>query len=45
MALAGQGHTISLAYLPYPNRRISLNRFDLRLHNQYALRMQGAQPC
>ena len=45
MTLAGQRHTVSLAYLPYPNWRMPLNRFDLRLHNQYALRMlQGAQP-
>jgi hypothetical protein len=35
MALAGRGHTISLAYVPYPNWRKPINRFDLRRHNAY----------
>ena len=35
MALAGMGHTVSLAYLPYPNWRKPINRFDLRRHNAY----------
>ena len=35
MALAGLGHSVSLAYLPYPNWRSPINRFDLRRHNAY----------
>ena len=36
MALAGLGHEVTLAYLPYPNWRKPLNRFDLRRQNAYA---------
>ncbi len=36
MALAGLGQDVSLAYLPYPNWRKALNRFDLRRHNAYS---------
>jgi len=41
MALAGLGHQVSLAYLPYANWRTSLNRFDLRRHNAYARSVLG----
>jgi hypothetical protein len=36
MALAGLGQKVTLAYLPYPNWRKPLNRFDLRRHNAYS---------
>lgn len=36
MALAGLGHKVTLAYLPYPNWRVPVNRFDLRRHNAYS---------
>lgn len=36
LALAGQGHQVSLAYLPYANWRKPINRFDLRRHNAYS---------
>ena len=36
MALAGLGHQVTLAYLPYANWRQPLNRFDLRRQNIYA---------
>ncbi len=36
MALAGLGHAVSLAYLPYANWHKPLNRFDLRRQNAYA---------
>lgn len=36
MALAGLGHKVTLAYLPYPNWRVHVNRFDLRRHNAYS---------
>jgi hypothetical protein len=44
MALAGIGHQVTLAYLPYANWRKPLNRFDLRRHNVYARNVlrQGA---
>ncbi len=35
MALAGLGHEVTLAYLPYANWRKPLNRFDLRRQNAY----------
>ena len=35
MALAGLGHDVTLAYLPYANWRKPLNRFDLRRQNAY----------
>lgn len=36
LAMAGQGHDVSLAYLPYPNWHRAISRFDLRRHNAYA---------
>ncbi len=36
MTLAGQGHTVSLAYLPYHKWQQPIGRFDLRRHNVYA---------
>lgn len=36
MALAGLGHDVTLAYLPYANWRKPMNRFDLRRQNAYA---------
>jgi len=36
LALAGLGHEVTLAYLPYPNWRRSYSRFDLRRHDAYA---------
>lgn len=35
-ALAGLGHQVKLAYLPYANWRKPQNRFDLRRHNAYS---------
>lgn len=35
LALAGQGHTVTLGYLPYVNWRRPLSRFDLRRHDIY----------
>ncbi len=35
LALAGQGHSVTLAYLPYVNWRRPLNRFDLRRQDIY----------
>lgn len=35
VAMAGLGHQVSLAYLPYTNWRKPLNRFDLRRQNAY----------
>jgi hypothetical protein len=35
MALAGLGHEVTLAYLPYANWRKPFNRFDLRRQNAY----------
>jgi len=36
LALAGQGHQVTLAYLPVNNWRVRMNRFDLRRQNAYA---------
>jgi hypothetical protein len=36
LALAGLGHDVTLAYLPYNNWRSRMNRFDLRRQNAYA---------
>jgi hypothetical protein len=36
IGLAGMGHDVTLAYLPYANWRTPSNRFDLRRHNAYA---------
>jgi hypothetical protein len=35
LALAGQGHEVTLAFTPYPNWRKPLNPFDLRRWNAY----------
>jgi len=35
MALAGQGHTVTLAYLPYGTWQKPMNYFDLRRQNVY----------
>jgi hypothetical protein len=45
LALAGQGHQVSLAYLPYANWRKPVSRFDLRRHNAYSKNvLQQAAP-
>ncbi len=45
MTLAGLGHEVTLAYLPYANFRLPLNRFDLRRQNAYARKVfSQAQP-
>jgi hypothetical protein len=45
LALAGQGHQVSLAYLPYANWRKPVSRFDLRRHNAYSKKvLQLAAP-
>ncbi|MEN4013011.1 MAG: hypothetical protein AB1453_05215 [Chloroflexota bacterium] len=36
MALAAQGHKITLGYLPYADWQNEINRFDLRRQNAYA---------
>ena len=36
IGIAGMGHDVTLAYLPYANWRTPSNRFDLRRHNAYA---------
>ena len=36
MALAAQGHEVTLGYLPYAEWREPINRFDLRRQNVYA---------
>lgn len=41
MALAGQGHQVSLAFLPYARWQTPLNRFDLRRQNLYARSVLG----
>ncbi len=38
-ALAGLGHRVRLAYLPYANWRKPLNQFDLRRYNAYSLKV------
>ncbi len=45
LALAGLGHTVELAFLPYAQWRKPFNRFDLRRQNAYALHvLRGAEP-
>lgn len=36
LAMAGLGHEVTLAYLPYANWRKPINRFDLRRQNLYS---------
>jgi hypothetical protein len=44
-ALAGLGHEVTLAFLPYASWRKPLNRFDLRLYNAYTLSvLKQAEP-
>jgi len=35
-ALAGQGHRVTLSYLPYAQWQVPMDRFNLRRHNAYA---------
>jgi len=45
LALAGQGHRVALAFLPYGEWHKPLSRFDLRRQNAYALRvLKQAEP-
>ena len=39
LALASQGHQVTLGYLPFSEWRSSINRFDLRRQNIYARRI------
>ncbi len=39
LALAGQGHNVTLAYLPYGEWQKPMDRFDLRRQNAYARRI------
>jgi len=42
LSLAGQGHQVTLVYLPYANWRKPTNRFDLRRHNAYSQKVLHA---
>ena len=45
VAMAGLGHEVTFAYLPYANWRKKLSRYDLRLQNLFAKRiLKQAQP-
>lgn len=45
LALAGQGHQVTLAYLPYAEWHKSISKFDLRRQNIYARQvLQEAAP-
>ena len=45
LALAGNGHSVTLAYLPYNNSSDPINKFDLRRQNIYARNvLQKASP-
>jgi hypothetical protein len=41
LGMAGLGHQVSLAYLPYANWHKPLNQFDLRRHNAYSQTVLG----
>jgi len=41
MALASQGHRVTLAYLPYGEWQTPINKFDLRRQNLYAKKVLG----
>jgi hypothetical protein len=41
MGMAGLGHQVTLAYLPYANWNKPLNQFDLRRHNAYSHAVLG----
>jgi hypothetical protein len=45
MTLAGQGHAVTLLYLPYANWQKPLNKFDQRRQNTYAKNiLENAKP-
>ncbi len=45
MGLAGLGHKVTLAYLPFDNWQKSMNRFDQRRQDLYARSvLEGAAP-
>lgn len=45
LALAGQGHRVTLGFLPYSDWRVPMNMFDLRRCNAYARKvLQLASP-
>ena len=45
IALASQGHEVSLGYLPYAEWQTPINLFDLRRQNMYARKvLEGAAP-
>ncbi|HVN56310.1 MAG TPA: hypothetical protein VMT46_18420 [Anaerolineaceae bacterium] len=45
IALAGQGHKVTLGYLPFGEWQKPISRFDLRRQNAYARRiLSGAEP-
>jgi hypothetical protein len=39
IALAAQGHRVTLGYLPYSEWQVQINRFDLRRQNAYAAKI------
>ncbi len=41
IALAAQGHKVTLGYLPYAEWQTPINRFDLRRQNAYAAKVLG----
>mgnify|MGYP005633323771 CR=1 FL=1 len=44
LTLAGQGHDVTLAYLPYADWQTPVNKFDLKRQNVYALKvLKGAE--
>jgi hypothetical protein len=45
LALAAQGHKITLGYLPYAEWKIPINRFDLRRQNVYAQKVLSQSAC
>src|SRR5512137_3055058 len=45
VAMAAQGHKVSLGYLPYAEWKSPINKFDLRRQNLYAQRvLHAAEP-
>jgi hypothetical protein len=45
LTLAGQGHDVTLAYLPYADWQTPVNKFDLKRQNVYARKvLRGAEP-
>lgn len=41
LALASQGHDVTLGYLPFADYKMPINRFDLRRQNIYAQKVLG----